>query len=261
MSDSTELPTPQMGPVQDVTKEQQEQNADEATARRLELLNQLSQAREKQRQLQEKLACLSFSNQHELAQQHISAPPPSEEIPTFEGRTTSELNTFVEHLKRHFEEYSDWFAYSPNKVTCAVNHLSEQRHQQWKAHVEGLETIPPWSHFLKFCLRVIHEDSENIDRDYEASSLYENIRQKHAQSVRDLAAELEHQHQHLLVPYDNTQRKDRLRGAVLVAVLIEADKQPDEPEDYAGYIDYLHNAESQIPARQQALREAQETSQ
>jgi hypothetical protein len=48
---------------------------------------------------------------------------------------------------------------------------------------------------------------------------------------------------------------------VLVAVLIEADKQPDEPEDYAGYIDYLHNAESQIPARQQALREAQETSQ
>jgi hypothetical protein len=142
-----------------------------------------------------------------------------------------------------------------------VNHLSEQRHQQWKAHVEGLETIPPWSHFLKFCLRVIHEDSENIDRDYKASSLYENIRQKHAQSVRDLAAELEHQHQHLLVPYDNTQRKDRLRGAVLVAVLIEADKQPDEPEDYAGYIDYLHNAESQIPARQQALREAQETSQ
>jgi hypothetical protein len=84
------------------------------------------------------------------------------------------------------------------------------------------------------------------------------MRQKHTQSVRKFAAELEYQHQQLLVPYDNTQRKDRLRGAVLVAILIEADKYPDEPEDYATFIEYLHNVERHMPTRRKALREVQE---
>lgn len=256
--DSTGLPTPQTGPTQDVTNEQQEQHVDEAATRRLELLNRLSQAREKQRKLEEKLALLSSSNIQELAQKNISPPPPSGDIAPFKGCTTSELNTFVDRLNSHFEEYPDWFAYSPNKVTCAVHYLSEQRHEQWKTHVEGLETIPPWSDFVKFCLRMIHEDPENIDRDFEASSLCENMRQKHTQSVRDFATELEYQHQQLLVPYDNAQRKDRLRGAVLVAILIEADKYPDEPEDYAAFIEYLHNVERHIPTRRKALREVQE---
>ncbi|KAJ5769796.1 uncharacterized protein N7511_001847 [Penicillium nucicola] len=256
MSDSTGLPGSLPGSTQDIIN-QQENRVDEATARRQELLNQLSEAREKQRKLQEKLAYLSSSNELELAQKNIKTPPPSKGLPTFQGRTTSELNVFVDHLNIHFDEYPDWFAYSPNKVTCAVNHLSEERLKQWKIHVQDLDTVPPWSDFLKFCLRVIHEDSENIDRDFEASSHYESIRQIHTQSVRDLAAELEHQHQQLLVPYDNTQRKERLRGAVLVAVLIEADQNPKEPEDYAGYVEYLHNAEMNIPARQQALREAE----
>ncbi|KAJ5296139.1 hypothetical protein PENANT_c021G07426 [Penicillium antarcticum] len=256
--DSTGLPIRQPGLAQDVND--QEDHVDEALARRQELLNQLSEAREKQRKLQEKLALLSSNNQQELSHKNNSPPPPSEKIPTFWGRTASELNAFLGHLNTHFDEYPDWFAYSPSKVTCAVKCLSEKRHEQWKSHVQDLETIPPWSDFLKFCLRVIHEDPENIDRDFKASAVYEKMRQKHTQSVRDLVAELEDQHQQLLVPYDNTQRKDRLRSAVLVAILIEADTHSDEPEDYASYVEFLHNAEMNIPVRQQALREAEEAS-
>jgi hypothetical protein len=181
----------------------------------------------------------------------LQPPRADAKIKPFAGSNTQEYYTFVNRLESHFEQHPQWYAFAPNKVTAAATYLSDDRHNQWRAHLQSFSERPTWQDFTEFCLRLVN-NPENIYR--EATLAYMRRIQKHNQSVRAFATELDTIHRQLQYPYEDEHRKEHLWAKVLDVIRTEAVKYPNEPDTYEAYIGHLHMVENQLPERRKLLR-------
>jgi hypothetical protein len=181
----------------------------------------------------------------------LQPPRADARIKAFAGTSTQEYYTFVNRLESHFEQHPQWYAFAPNKVTSAATYLSDDRHNQWRAHLQSFSERPTWQDFTEFCLRLVN-NPKNIYR--EATLAYMRQTQKHNQSVRAFATKLDTIHRQLQYPYEDEHRKEHLWAKVLDVIRTEAVKYPNEPESYEAYIGHLHMVENQLLERRKLLR-------
>jgi cell division septum initiation protein DivIVA len=223
--------------------------ARKAEDRKQEIINEL-----RGRQHSETIS--EFLSEDELALQNImkrklSAPRESSLIKTFHGRSTQEYDTFLSRLETHFQMYREWYAYQPNKVLTASQHLADDRLAEWQAHAKNLDGEPTWKDFQDFCLRFVN-DPQSIYRD--AVLNYYQYNQRLNQSVREFATKIESIHRRLRTPYSDEHRKEHLYAKILEQVRSESLRYPEVTRTYEGYIAHLQMVESQIPERVRAIK-------